>query len=236
MGFQGMKKLLVMVSILCCSIVLSSGAGFPVFIGDPNSYLTNTGTGVRFYNGNILTWSTKASNGDISFATKTIFQTNLFFTTTTRNRILAIDADGYLTNAQWNAISPDGYGLFAYTNAGALILEQTNRTAGSTSATAAILDFASNDNTLEITNLAANITIHGSNWVHGRDKWVYIRTDGSERTVTFTTNGITGPMRISWGLTSTTNGNFDVTVTNRARFNLACVPIGEIAAAYEYQQ
>lgn len=98
------------------------------------------------------------------------------------------------------------------------------------------IDFTAGTPVYEITNLANAITLQVTNLKRGADRWVYIRTDGTARNITVSTNGLTSATRISWGFNSITNGATSFTVTNRARLNLANLPVGEIAAGYEFQQ
>ena len=130
-----------------------------------------------------------------------------------------------------------GYGLALTTNSGQATIFETNRVSVlASNSTTVQIDFSdATVNRYEITNLNANITLNLTNVTYGVDKWVYIRTDGVSRTVTVVTNGMTSQTRISWGFASTTNGATSFTCTNRARLNLACIPVGEVAAAYENQ-
>ena len=92
----------------------------------------------------------------------------------------------------------------------------------------------------QMTNMANAFTIQLTNLytdTYGpRDAWFYFETDGTARTVTVSTNGLTTGTRISWGFNSITNGATSFTVTNRARLNLVRNRAGVISAAYEFQQ
>jgi hypothetical protein len=129
---------------------------------------------------------------------------------------------------------------FGVGNSNVVSLKVTNEFSTiASNATTAQIDFSTQpfvEHTYELTNMAANVTLQLTNLVRGRGAWFYIRTDGSPRTVTVSTNGITSGTRISWGLASVTNGATAVTVTNRLRLHLTVQPVGEVAAAYEHQQ
>jgi len=215
-----MKKLLLMACVLTWA-ASAMAAGFPVFVGSNLDYFTNATSELRFFGSNQLIWTVIRAGNEIQF------NANVNLQTINDGSVLGIASDGDVV-----AVT-NGYGIEV---ASPLTLQTVNRVHGEASASTLQLDFASITNTYEITNLAANLTIQITNWTHGRDKWVYLRTDGSERTVTVSTNGSTVGISVQWGLTSITNGGTAFTVTNRARINFACLPVAEVAAAYEYQQ
>lgn len=105
-------------------------------------------------------------------------------------------------------------------------------------ASTAQIDFSTTTTHYECTNLANAITLQLTNTGTSapKDVWVYLRTDGTARNVTVSTNGITTGLRVSWGFNSATNGATSFTATNRVRLNLARVLGGELHAAYEHGQ
>lgn len=129
----------------------------------------------------------------------------------------------------------------AFSSGGTLIVSNFTGTLTSiaSNASTAQIDFTYGTTHYECTNLANALTLNLTN-VSGlpgpRDVWIYIRTDGTARNVTVSTNGITTGLRVSWGLNSATNGATSVTATNRLRINLARVLGGELHAAYEHGQ
>jgi hypothetical protein len=228
-----MKNLLALFTLIVS--MTATQAALPVFFGGTTNYMTNTGSAIELWAGNRKVFSAKHSNADFSVQSNAIFLANITMSAFPGSRMLTLDAFSRVTNTEWSAVSP-GFGFSSFTNAGLLWLENTNRINGVATATTIQVDFSTTDNTYEVTNLAGDLIIQLTNYVKGRDKWVYIRTDGTPRAITVSTNGMATTTRVSWGLTSLTNGGTAFTATNRARVNFACVPTAEIAAGYEHQQ
>jgi hypothetical protein len=234
-----MKKLFLMACILSWA-ASAMAAGFPVFFGGTLDYMTNGNQFLSLSVSNqfLLRWergsgtsifTNPAASSGFVIDTVVRFPTLVKMTSPglVDGALLGLHDDGSVTNAA------SGYGVQVVAP---LTLETVNRVTGQASAATLQLDFSTTDNTYEITNLASALTIQITNWTHGRDKWVYIRTDGTPRAITVSTNGSTIGISVRWGFTSITNGATAVTATNRMRMNFACLPVAEVAAAYEYQQ
>lgn len=89
------------------------------------------------------------------------------------------------------------------------------------------LDFSTTPDYVSTDVMRANLSLQLTNLVQGRTVTVYLTgdTNANQRTVTVSTNGMTGANVVRWNFNSPTNGTSDFTVTNgmRAELSLKCV-------------
>lgn len=94
-------------------------------------------------------------------------------------------------------------------------------------ATTAQLDFSTTPDYISTDVMRANLSLQLTNLIQGRTVTVYLTgdTNANPRTVTVSTNGMTGANVIRWNFNTPTNGTSDFTVTNgmRAELSLKCV-------------
>jgi hypothetical protein len=84
----------------------------------------------------------------------------------------------------------------------------------------------------QITDLSGNLSLQLTNLRVGHTARVHIDTDGSARTISILTNGITTGVEVLYPYVAVnTNGNSAFTVTNRSRVDLTVDPRGKIVEA-----
>lgn len=81
-----------------------------------------------------------------------------------------------------------------------------------------------------VNQLNGNITLQLTNLTPGVIRQVLIQTDGSARTVTVSTNGITTSTSIMYSFGSITNGSSQFTVTNRTMISFTPLSFGLVRA------
>jgi hypothetical protein len=118
-----------------------------------------------------------------------------------------------------------------------LTLSVSNQvTAIASNSTTAQVDFTTTPDYRSTDVMRANLTLQLTNLVPGRSIGVYLTgdTNSNDRTVTVSTNGISGGCVIRWNLFSPTNGSTSFTVTNNARseLQLKCLSATEVWAVW----